>query len=175
MSDELRDTVPRRVLPHPDRPDFRIHVIADDKVLARVLKGEVVAMREKTAAMKPYGPGEIVVGIPTKSIEPLTQSGWICEANGPDDVYTAAEMIRDHQLDVSDIEPSGRCGMICVADLLRAYPELKADGDSQPQMSKAAAALIAEHGLDPTEIVGSGGKGRITKPDVEAYLAEAVV
>jgi len=195
---ELRDTVPRRVLPLPGRPDFRIHVIADDALLARILNKETVAQREKNAAMKSYEPGEIVVGVPAASIDWMTEHGWICEENGDDDVYAAAELIADHKLDVSMIEPTGACGMVSMADLQVEYPEVRAlvpverdpnavvivptsdvtdetggEAPQGPAMSNAAAELIAEHGLDPDLIAGSGTDGKITKPDVLEYLEVA--
>lgn len=40
-----------------------------------------------------------------------------------------------------------------------------------PAMTEAAAAAIAEHGLDAELITGTGSGGRITKGDVDAWLA----
>lgn len=39
------------------------------------------------------------------------------------------------------------------------------------EMGPAARQMIEEHGLDPTQITGSGKGGRITKEDVSNYLA----
>jgi pyruvate/2-oxoglutarate dehydrogenase complex dihydrolipoamide acyltransferase (E2) component len=41
-----------------------------------------------------------------------------------------------------------------------------------PDATEAALALAASYGLDITEVVGTGSGGRITKWDVENYLAE---
>jgi 2-oxoglutarate dehydrogenase E2 component (dihydrolipoamide succinyltransferase) len=40
------------------------------------------------------------------------------------------------------------------------------------QLSPGVRVLIKEHGLDPTQIKGTGKRGRILKSDVEAYLRE---
>ncbi|HHC08003.1 MAG TPA: dihydrolipoyllysine-residue succinyltransferase, partial [Actinobacteria bacterium] len=41
-----------------------------------------------------------------------------------------------------------------------------------PVLSPVVRRLVAEHGIDPSEIVGTGEGGRITRRDVERYLAE---
>jgi 2-oxoglutarate dehydrogenase E2 component (dihydrolipoamide succinyltransferase) len=46
------------------------------------------------------------------------------------------------------------------------------DGDG-PTVLPAARKLIEEHGLDPSDIVGTGKDGRITKGDVQSHLETA--
>ncbi|PSQ93748.1 MAG: dihydrolipoyllysine-residue succinyltransferase, partial [Proteobacteria bacterium SW_6_67_9] len=44
------------------------------------------------------------------------------------------------------------------------------DSGETPQMGPAARKLVAEHGLDPHRITGSGQQGRLTKQDVLAHI-----
>jgi 2-oxoglutarate dehydrogenase E2 component (dihydrolipoamide succinyltransferase) len=48
-------------------------------------------------------------------------------------------------------------------------PEIPKTGEA-PFLSPAVRNLVAEHGLDPSGIVGAGKNGRITKADVLAHL-----
>ena len=48
-----------------------------------------------------------------------------------------------------------------------------AEGDSNARMTPAVRRLLREHGLEPGQIAGTGGGGRITREDVLAYV-EAV-
>ena len=45
-------------------------------------------------------------------------------------------------------------------------------GDSAPATSPAVRKLMLEHGLDASDITGTGKNGRIIKEDVEKYLAD---
>lgn len=40
------------------------------------------------------------------------------------------------------------------------------------EATPAAADLAAEHGVDPTEVEGTGADGKVTKADVETHIAE---
>jgi 2-oxoglutarate dehydrogenase E2 component (dihydrolipoamide succinyltransferase) len=46
--------------------------------------------------------------------------------------------------------------------------------DAQRRLSPVVRKLIAEHGLDPDDIAGTGRDGRITRDDVTAYIASPV-
>ena len=57
-----------------------------------------------------------------------------------------------------------------------AAPEPEPDPEPEPEpapapLSPAVRKLVAEHDLDPGEIEGTGKDGRLTKADVEAWLA----
>ena len=57
-----------------------------------------------------------------------------------------------------------------------AAPEPEPDPEPEPEpepapLSPAVRKLVAEHDLDPGEIEGTGKDGRLTKDDVEAWLA----
>ncbi len=41
----------------------------------------------------------------------------------------------------------------------------------KPDATDGAASLAAEHNIDLADVVGTGADGRVTKSDVEAYLA----
>jgi len=51
-------------------------------------------------------------------------------------------------------------------------PSDQATETDATQLSPGVRVLIKEHGLDPTQIKGTGKRGRILKSDVEAYLEE---
>ena len=50
-------------------------------------------------------------------------------------------------------------------------PMPAAAGDTPP-LSPSVRRLVTEHGLDPTQVAGTGRGGRITKADVMAHLSE---
>src|SRR3954447_22629710 len=47
----------------------------------------------------------------------------------------------------------------------------EANGDMRTFMSPVVARMVAEHGLDIGQIPGTGRGGRVTKRDVEVFLA----
>jgi len=50
-------------------------------------------------------------------------------------------------------------------------PERKASPDATARLSPVVRKLIAEHGLDPAQIPGTGRDGRITREDVTGFIA----
>jgi len=50
---------------------------------------------------------------------------------------------------------------------------VRAVGGEGPNATDGALELATSEGLDITEVTGTGKGGRITKADVEAYLAAA--
>ena len=46
--------------------------------------------------------------------------------------------------------------------------------DTDQPMSPAVRKLVAEHGLNPADIVGSGRDGRVTKEDILAFIGDQV-
>lgn len=61
---------------------------ADDDQLAALIKGDKIPRADRK--VKRVHTGEIATGIPAASVKGLVASGWICEANGPDDPYRKA-------------------------------------------------------------------------------------
>jgi pyruvate/2-oxoglutarate dehydrogenase complex dihydrolipoamide acyltransferase (E2) component len=51
-----------------------------------------------------------------------------------------------------------------------AAPTLTADGDPNARMTPAVRRLLREHGLEASQLVGTGGGGRITREDVIAVV-----
>ncbi len=49
-------------------------------------------------------------------------------------------------------------------------PAAPQEGD-RPRLSPAVRRLLREHGVEATQVTGTGSSGRITRQDVEAYLA----
>jgi len=54
----------------------------------------------------------------------------------------------------------------------RPQPEAAApSGNGRSFVSPVVARIAAEHGIDPTKVPGTGGGGRVTKKDIQAFLA----
>jgi 2-oxoglutarate dehydrogenase E2 component (dihydrolipoamide succinyltransferase) len=78
---------------------------------------------------------------------------------------------------VGDVVESGQV----LAQLKEGAPASKADVSKSSESAEsieastgpAARRLMVEHGLNPTDITGSGKDGRITKDDVEAFIASS--
>ena len=51
-----------------------------------------------------------------------------------------------------------------------AAPSVAADGDPNARMTPAVRRLLREHGLEASQVVGTGGGGRITREDVIAVV-----
>jgi len=51
-----------------------------------------------------------------------------------------------------------------------AAPTITADGDPNARMTPAVRRLLREHGLEASQVVGTGGGGRITREDVIAVV-----
>jgi 2-oxoglutarate dehydrogenase E2 component (dihydrolipoamide succinyltransferase) len=45
-----------------------------------------------------------------------------------------------------------------------------APGNGRSFVSPVVARIAAEHGIDPTQVPGTGGGGRVTKKDIQAYI-----
>jgi 2-oxoglutarate dehydrogenase E2 component (dihydrolipoamide succinyltransferase) len=52
-----------------------------------------------------------------------------------------------------------------------AEPEAPASGNGRSFVSPVVARIAAEHGIDPTQVPGTGGGGRVTKKDIQAFIA----
>ena len=60
-----------------------------------------------------------------------------------------------------------------VAQAVGVAPVAPADGDGEARMTPAVRRLLREHGLSASQIVGTGGGGRITREDVSNYVESA--
>jgi pyruvate dehydrogenase E2 component (dihydrolipoamide acetyltransferase) len=59
-------------------------------------------------------------------------------------------------------------------------PAAEPSGNGRSFVSPVVARIAAEHGIDPTQVPGTGGGGRVTKKDIQAFIesgaqAEAAV
>jgi 2-oxoglutarate dehydrogenase E2 component (dihydrolipoamide succinyltransferase) len=49
-------------------------------------------------------------------------------------------------------------------------PEPQAPANGRSFVSPVVARIAAEHGIDPTQVPGTGGGGRVTKKDIQAFI-----
>ena len=49
-------------------------------------------------------------------------------------------------------------------------PAAEPSGNGRSFVSPVVARIAAEHGIDPTQIPGTGGGGRVTKKDIQAFI-----
>lgn len=121
----------------------------------RVERGDVVT--DLPAADRPWllSQGQIVA---QADFDALLAAGWSIEGLGQ-----LADDGTPGILDAPLAEARDR------ARAAAALARVETDG---PDLTAAAADLVEEHGLDAARIPGTGAGGRITKGDVEAYLAE---
>jgi 2-oxoglutarate dehydrogenase E2 component (dihydrolipoamide succinyltransferase) len=54
-----------------------------------------------------------------------------------------------------------------------AAPAAAPSGNGKAFVSPVVARIASEHGIDPTQVAGSGAGGRVTKKDILAFLEEA--
>ena len=90
----------------------------------------------------------------------------------------ARRMAKEHGIDLSQVRGSGPGGRIVTEDVQRAIDEAArsapATGASATaQVIPAARRLAKEHGIDLSQVRGSGPAGRITVEDVQRVIAAA--
>ncbi len=91
----------------------------------------------------------------------------------------AARVAAEHGIDPGEVPASGRSGQVTRGDVEQfvaaravAAPQASpATGRALGFISPRVARLAAEHGVDLSQIDGSGREGRITARDVEAFVA----
>jgi len=49
-------------------------------------------------------------------------------------------------------------------------PAAEPSGNGRSFVSPVVARIAAEHGIDPTKVTGTGGGGRVTKKDIQAFI-----
>lgn len=91
----------------------------------------------------------------------------------------AARVAAEHGIDPGEVPASGRSGQVTRGDVeqfvaaraVAAPAASPAPGRALGFISPRVARLAAEHGVDLSQIDGSGRDGRITARDVEAFVA----
>ncbi len=90
----------------------------------------------------------------------------------------ARRLAREHNVDLRQVEGTGRDGRITERDVRRYLEQQQAAASEAPaqqeardvRASPAAKRLAREHNVDLREVKGTGRGGRITERDVLAYL-----
>ncbi len=97
---------------------------------------------------------------------------------GPPASPVAKKLAREHNVDLREVQGTGRGGRITERDVRR-YLEQRAAGPSveapaparrDVRASPAARRLAREHNVDLREVQGTGRGGRITEKDVVAFI-----
>jgi pyruvate dehydrogenase E2 component (dihydrolipoamide acetyltransferase) len=138
-------------------------------VLARILvvEGETVPVR--TALCVIGTADEARTGVSTR-VPPATSSPAVQVSQ------LARRFAQDHGVDLSRVRGSGPEGRIVVEDVQRAIDEAvrtapPPEASVEAQVIPAARRLAKDHGVDLSQVRGSGPGGRITVEDVQRVIA----
>ena len=130
-----------------------------------VLSQEVLARIDSGEGASAAAPGAGAASGTTAGTAPVAAVAPSAEA--PDSVSSSAP----------DSETSASASIATATpapEVPAAVPEsVAADTGGRERLSPAVHRLVAEHGLDPAEVAGTGKDGRITKGDVLAHLEAA--
>lgn len=145
----LRDPRTFRVVQRPGAMDGGgLHFHSDDTLLARIYDGEKLPADERPKPDEHYYPGDLIEGrLPVRAVDAFLANGQIVEA-------------------FTEVDPFWEEG-----DSRGGSQEQVPD---EPAMTDAAAERLAEAGIDPRGVRGTGKGGRITAGDVDAHLAALV-
>ena len=123
-------------------------------------EGQTVPMGEVIAEIEVEGGDEAVAGMkPPTSVAAPTEEA----------LDTTGMLLKD----VAPVGPTGSGGPAPEPPA----PEVKGDGAGRAagRHSPAVQRLAAEHGVDLSEVTGTGIGGRVTRKDVQAYIESAPV
>lgn len=122
-------------------------------------------------------PGEIVQR--SENLVDLETDKVVLELPSPEGGVLSRILKGDGETVVSDeviavIEPRKTAAPAATPREAEPAPALRAaaEPEEEERLTPAVRRLLAEHGLDPARITGTGRGGRITKEDVLRYLAE---
>ena len=154
-------------------------------VLARILvaEGETVPVRTPLCLIGTTDEVIASAEATTASVESATVASTPVQpvaSSQPEVQVTpvARRMAKEHGIDLSQVRGSGPGGRIVTEDVQRAIDEAArpapATGASATaQVIPAARRLAKEHGIDLSQVRGSGPAGRITVEDVQRVIAAA--
>ena len=135
-------------------------VVTKDQVLAQM---EVTEVEE----VAPQPPGEPEAAQAGSSAPPPQQI-----RASP----VAKRLAREHGIDLAQVPGSGTDGRITEKDVLafieiqQAKPETVSAPLREVRVSPVAKRLAREHSIDLSQVVGTGGAGRITEKDVRVFM-----
>ncbi len=128
------------------------HVSRDEPIV------EVVTDKVNAEIPSPYEGTLVRISVREGTTIPIGTEIAVIELAGADaETVPAAEAAP---------EPAARAAPAAPA----AVPAAAAPTGPRPRLSPAVRRLAEEHGIDPTQIAGSGQNGRVTRDDVLAFL-----
>jgi pyruvate dehydrogenase E2 component (dihydrolipoamide acetyltransferase) len=137
-------------------------------VLTRILvaEGETVAVR---TALCVIGTPEVAKTSASISMHPADS------LPGVQVTPVARRLARDHGVDLMQIKGSGPAGRIVVEDVQRSIEEAarlasSSEAPVEVQVIPAARRLAKDHGIELSQVKGSGPGGRITVDDVQRVI-----
>jgi pyruvate dehydrogenase E2 component (dihydrolipoamide acetyltransferase) len=154
-------------------------------VLARILvaEGETVPVRTPLCLIGTANEVRASAEAPTKPMESAAVASKPVPAlasSQPTVQVTpvARRIAKDHGIDLSQVRGSGPGGRIVTEDVQRAIdeasrPALPTTASATVQIIPAARRLAKDHGIDLSQIQGSGPGGRITVEDVQRVITAA--
>src|SRR2546421_7476657 len=154
-------------------------------VLARILvaEGETVPVRTPLCVIAAAGEARASAAAPTEPVvsaagTPAPAPPAASSQSGGQVTPVARKMAKEHGIDLTQVRGSGPGGRIVAEDVQRAIDEAArpapATGASATaQVIPAARRLAKEHGIDLSQVRGSGPAGRITVEDVQQVIAAA--
>jgi pyruvate dehydrogenase E2 component (dihydrolipoamide acetyltransferase) len=128
---------------------------------------EVIASAEATTALEEPATAASTLVQPVASSQPPVQITPV-----------ARRMAKEHGIDLSQVRGSGPGGRVVTEDVQRAIDEAASPAPSSGasatvQVIPAARRMAKEHGIDLSQVRGSGPGGRITVEDVQRVIDAA--
>ncbi|MFL5657732.1 MAG: 2-oxo acid dehydrogenase subunit E2 [Ktedonobacteraceae bacterium] len=154
-------------------------------VLARILvaEGETVPVRTPLCLIGTSDEVRANAEAPTAPVESATVASTPVQPvassePGVQVTPVARRMAKEHGIDLSQVRGSGPGGRIVAEDVQRAIDEAArpvppTTASTTVQVIPAARRLANEHGIDLSQVRGSGPAGRITVEDVQRVIAAA--